>query len=392
MKSLYARLIVAGAVLCAPLLALAQTEPVNISGLVELSGAGALAGTNFDNGVKLAVKEINAAGGILGRKINYTSMDTQSNPELTKTLAQKIVAMQPYAVMGPVFSGMTLASMDELRRAEIPSFTGGEATEITMQGNPYIFRTSFTQATAMPRVARYLKDVVRAKSIAIVWVNNAFGRGGRDAMTKALSSEGIKIVADISTESQQTDFASAVRDVKRSGADTVFAYLNEEESARFLLELRKQDYDGSVVGETTLMGQLVIELASEAANEVRGHVGLTPHALMPTVRAFDNAYVKEYRRRSDHNGMKGYIGVYVLKAVTERIGKFDAKALAAAMKGIALSAKEYPGILLDVRYDDKGDLDRASFIVRVSRGRHEFLATLPPTGTSVAEAPAPAKK
>ena len=391
MRNLYAGLMIAGAILCAPSPATAQTEPVKIAGLVELSGAGALAGTNFDNGVKLAVKEINAAGGILGRKIDYTAMDIKSDPDLTKTLAQQVVAMRPYAVMGPVFSDLTLASMDVLQRAEIPSFTGSEASEITLQGDPYIFRTSFTQAAAMPRVARYLKNAGRAKSIAIVWVNNAFGRGGREALTKALASEGIKVVADISTESQQSDFVSAVEAVKQSGADTVFVYLNEVESARFLVELRKQNFIGSVVGESTLMGQQVIDLAGEAANEVIGHVGLTPHALIKSVRRFDNAYVKEYKRRSDHNGMKGYIAVYVVKAVTEKIGKFDSKALAAAMKGAALSAKEYPGILLDIRYDEKGDLDRASFIVRVKGGRHEFLATLPPAGASAA-VPAAGKK
>jgi len=69
----------------------AQQGPVQIVGLMELSGTGATAGTNFDNGVKLAVKEINAAGGILGRKIEYTSMDTQSAPQTAKALAQKAV-------------------------------------------------------------------------------------------------------------------------------------------------------------------------------------------------------------------------------------------------------------------------------------------------------------
>ena len=71
--------------------ALAQQGPVPIVGLVELSGTGTTSGTNFDNGVKLAVKEINAAGGILGRKIEYTSGDTQSNPQIAKALAQKAV-------------------------------------------------------------------------------------------------------------------------------------------------------------------------------------------------------------------------------------------------------------------------------------------------------------
>ena len=119
--------------------ALSQTGPVPIVGLVELSGTGTTAGTNFDNGVKLAVKEINAAGGILGRKIEYTSLDTQSQPNVAKGLAQKAVDQNAYVVMGPVFSGSIIVSMAETKRAEIPNFTGGEAANITTQGNPYIF-------------------------------------------------------------------------------------------------------------------------------------------------------------------------------------------------------------------------------------------------------------
>ena len=69
----------------------AMAQAIKIAGLVELSGTGATAGTNFDNGVKLAVKEINAAGGILGRKVEYTSYDTQTNPGIAKALAQKAV-------------------------------------------------------------------------------------------------------------------------------------------------------------------------------------------------------------------------------------------------------------------------------------------------------------
>src|SRR5205085_7910397 len=156
--------------------ALAQQAPVQIFGLVELSGTGATAGTNFDNGVKLAVKEINASGGILGRKIQYTSMDTQSAPQTAKALAQKAVDEKAYVVMGPVFSGSFIVSMTETKRADIPNFTGGEAANITQQGNPYVFRTSFTQSTAMPKLARYIKDEIKAKTVAMIWVNNDFGK------------------------------------------------------------------------------------------------------------------------------------------------------------------------------------------------------------------------
>src|SRR5438876_6333672 len=161
------RMMAAGLALVIPMLALAQQGPVPIVCLMELSGTGATAGTNFDNGVKLAVKEINAAGGVLGRKIEYTTNDTQSSPQTAKALAQKAVDQNAYVVMGPVFSGSIIVSMTETRRAEIPNFMGGEAANITQQGNPYVFRTPFTQSTAMPKLAKYIKDGAKPKSMTM---------------------------------------------------------------------------------------------------------------------------------------------------------------------------------------------------------------------------------
>lgn len=359
--------------------ALAQA-PIKIVGLVELSGTGATSGTNFDNGAKLAVKEINAAGGILGRRVEYTSGDTQSNPGVAKALAQKAIDDGAYVVMGPVFSGSILVSMEETRRAEIPNFTGGEAAAITQKGNPYIFRTSFTQTTAMPKVARYIKNGIKAKTVDVMWVNNDFGKGGRDMIVKALEAEGIKVGADISTDPGQVDFSSAVLKAKQSNADALFVYTNEEESARALRELRKQGYTKPVVGETTLTSQKVIELAGEAANGAVAHVGLTADAPLAPIKAFDAAFQREYKTKSDHNGLKGYSGIYFVKVITERIGKTDGKAFAAAMKGAKISVKDNPGVLMDVTFDQNGDLDRESFMTKVVDGKQVVVETLPALG------------
>jgi branched-chain amino acid transport system substrate-binding protein len=375
----YSRLMAVALVLIA-LPVLAQQGPVLFYGIMELSGTGATPGTNFDNGVKLAVKEINAAGGILGRKIEYTSNDTQTNPGTAKAVTQKAIDQGAYVVLGPVHSGSMIVSMGETRRAEITNFTGGEAAVITRQGNPYVFRTSFTQSTSMPKLARYIKDQMKAKTVAIVYTNNDFGKGGRDEMAKALEAQSIKIVADISTDPGQVDFSSAVVRLKQSDPDVVFAYLTEEEGARALRELKKQGYAKPIVGETTIIGQKVIELAGDAADGVLGHVGLTADAPQPTVKAFDEKYTKEYKSRPDHNSMKGYSSVYVVKAMTEKIGKFDSKALAAALHGASISAKDNPGVLLDVTFDQNGDLDRESFIVKVVNGKQQVIATVPPVG------------
>ena len=370
--------IVLGSVLAALVAtASAQTGPVLIYGIMELSGTGATPGTNFDNGVKLAVKEINASGGILGRQVNYVSTDTQTNPGVAKAVAQKAIDQHAYVVLGPVHSGSMIVSMGETKAAETTNFTGGEAAVITRQGNPFVFRTSFTQSSSMPKVARYIKDSMKASSVAMVYTNNDFGKGGRDEMQKALTAQGIKVVADISTDPGQIDMSSAVLQIKQSNPDVLFAYLTEEEGARLLRELKKQGFNKPIVGETTIIGQKVIDLAGDASEGIFGHVGLTADAPNATVKAFDQKYLAEYKQRSDHNGMKGYSAMYIVKAATEKVGKFDSKALASTLHGIKISAKDNPGVLLDVSFDQNGDLDRESFIIKVVGGKQQVIATVP---------------
>lgn len=357
---------------------LGAAQPLSIVGLVELSGSGATAGTNYDNGVRLAVSEINSAGGILGRQIKYTPMDTQTNPGIAKSLAAKAIDDGVPLVMGPVYSGSILVSMSETRRAEIPNIIGGEAAAITQQGNPYVFRSSFTQASAMPKVVRYISEIVKPKSIALIYVNNDFGKGGRDMVLKGLQAAGIQVLADISTDVGQLDFSAAVLKAKQSNADALFVYSNEEESARLLKELRKQGYNKPVIGETTLANDKVIELAGDAANGVVAHVGLTPDAPNPPVQAFAKKYMATYKTKADHNAMKGYTGMHAAKAIFDKIGKIDPKAFAVAMHGASISVKDYPGVLFDVKYDDKGDLDRESFIVKVVNGTPQVVEILKP--------------
>jgi branched-chain amino acid transport system substrate-binding protein len=371
-------------------------DTIKIANIVELSGGGATAGTNFKNGVELAVREINASGGILGKKIQTTTSDTQSNPGVAKGLTQKAVDDNVFAIFGPVFSGSIMVSMAESRKAEIPNFTGGEAASITMQGNPYIFRTSFTQATAMPKVARYIREGAKLKTLAIIYVNNDFGKGGLDMIKKALDKSSTKVVAEISSDSGQVDFSAAVLKAKQSNADGVFVYSNEEESARILRELRKQGWAKPIIGETTLTGQKVIELAGEAANGAVAHVGLTVDAPLPAIRAFRAKFEREYKYISDHNGMKGYSGVYYLQAAIEKVGKLDRKAVAAAMHGLKVNTEKYPGALMYTEFDNHGDLDRMSFLVEVKNGKQEVIDMLPPlnavTSGMKATAAAPAKK
>ena len=351
-------------------------DTIKIANIVEMSGPGTTSGVMFKNGVEMAIKEINAGGGILGKKISYTTEDTQSNPGVAKGLTQKAVDNDVFAIFRPVYSGSIMVSMAESRRGEVPNFTGGEAASITQQGNPYVFRTAFGQSISFPKVARYL--TAKSKKLAVLYVNNDFGKGGQATIKQLLANSGTQIVTEISTEAGQVDFSAAVIQAKQSGADALFAYTNEEESARLLRELRKQGWNKPVIGETVLTSAKVVELAGEAANGAVAHVGLTVEA--PQLQAFGKQYQAMFNTGSDHNGVKGYTGVYILKAAIEKAGKLDRKAAAAAIRNSCFSAKQYPGVLMDVCFDDKGDIDRESFITEIRAGKTVVAETLPAMG------------
>ncbi|MCZ8261067.1 MAG: ABC transporter substrate-binding protein [Beijerinckiaceae bacterium] len=352
-------------------------EKVKLINVIELSGAGATAGTNFKNGVDLAVADINAKGGILGRQIEIVHYDTQTNPGNTRAAVQRAIDEGTYAVLGPVFSGPIGASMQISQRAEVAQIVGGEAAGFTRQGNPYIFRTSLSQAAAMPKIAAYMKNSLKANSVAVVWVNNDFGKGGRDQILPELEKLGIKVAVDVATEQGQADFAADAIKVKNANADAVFVYLNEEESARFLRAAKQQGVNKPMVGETTLLGAKVIELAGDAANGAKGHVGLSVDAPVPAFQEFGKKFQARFNYASDHNGLKGYMAVYMVKWGTEKQKKFDKNGLADTLRGATIKPSEEPGILIETTIEANGDLDRISFLAEVKDGKQVITETLP---------------
>ena len=354
---------------------------VKLAYVGEISGQLAVSGGNFRDGIILAVEEINARGGMLKQKLDLTLYDTQTNPGIARAQMQKAIDSEPYVIFGPVLSGNVKVTLELVKQAEVPQFIGGEAADLITLGNPYMFRTSFGQQIGMPKIGNYIRDEIKAKSIALIWVNNDFGKAGRDQLLRVLKERNIRLAADVSTEPGQVDFAADVVKLKGANADAVFVYSNEEECARIMREARKQGLKGPFVGDTTLLSQKTIELAAEAANGVVGHVGLTVDAPIPEVKAFGERFQKRFKYKPDHNGLKGYTAVYAMKYVTEKkLGKLDRKALAKTLHGLTISPKDEPGILMETTWSDVGEIDRISFLAEVVNGQQRIARILPKLG------------
>ena len=103
---------------------------------------------------------------------------------MARAQVQKALDGEPYVLLGPGYSGSVKVTAPLAAEAGIAQIVGGEAAELTQAGNKFLFRTSFGQQSSMPKVAKYINDELKAKSVAIVWVNNDFGKGGRDVISK----------------------------------------------------------------------------------------------------------------------------------------------------------------------------------------------------------------
>src|SRR5882762_5037131 len=158
--------------------------PIKLADVAELSGGGATVGTNWKNGIDLAIEEINAKGGVLGRKLEVTHADSQSNPGVARAQVQKALDGEPYVLLGPGYSGSVKVVAPLAAEAGITEIMGGEAAELTQAGNE-------------------------------------FGKGGRDVITQEFGKLGIKVVADLSTEAGQADFAADVTKLKAASPDAV---------------------------------------------------------------------------------------------------------------------------------------------------------------------------
>ena len=357
--------------LLAALLSLLAAAPAGAQGVIklpivaEITGGGASVGAMWRDAVNLAVEDINKKGGILGMKLETAVQDTQTDPPTSVAVMRRVLNDKPFAIFGTVYSSSTVANMDIAKQAGIPQFTGSESVIITQKGNDNIFLTSFGQDVGMAKFVRWLVDDVKAQKIALIWVNNAFGKGGHDMFVQFLKERGKTPLVDISTEVQQADFTPELTKVRASGATHVMVYNHEEENARFMIQLRKIGLTVEPVGETTLCAQTTITPGGAAVNGAKCHVGLTAGSPIPLMVDMNRRFQEKYNRVPDHNAFKGYIGVHMLKAAVQRVGSWDQAKVRACLHNNLFTTSEEPGLLMDVYVNEKGSLDRPSFIVEV---------------------------
>ena len=146
------------AAILAPPAAYADEATLEIAVPAELSGSGATVGVLWRDAILMAIEDVNAKGGIQGHLLHATAYDTQTNPSVSRAVMQKALDGHPFAVLGPVYSGSVIVDEALTQAAGVAELVGGEAANLTSQGDPLLFRTSLTQSQTIPPIIDYLVE------------------------------------------------------------------------------------------------------------------------------------------------------------------------------------------------------------------------------------------
>jgi branched-chain amino acid transport system substrate-binding protein len=355
----------------------AQAQQLQIAIPAELTGSGASVGVLWRDGAEMAIDDINAKGGILGHKLASTAYDTQTNPSVSRAVIQKALDGHPYAVLGPVYSGSVKVDEALTQQAGITEIMGGVADDLTKAGDPTIFRTTLAQSLALPPAVTYMKDTLHAKKVAMVWVNDDYGIGGHKAMQALLKDAGMELVVDDSSEAGQVSFAPDILKIRAAKPDVIFVYLHEEENARLMKALVQNGIKAPVMGGT-VTDQQTIKLAGDAASGALSIGGLDISAPVPAIADFHKRFVDRFHVEPDHNALQAYMGMWMIKAGTEKMGKADAQGLAAALHGMTITPDQQPGIMVPMHILANGDVDNGALLTTVKDGQQVVLKVIPP--------------
>lgn len=308
-------------------------------GLVQpLTGAFAAAGTDVVNGAKIAAEEINAAGGVLGRKLELLVEDTRSNPTEAASVTEKLIVRDKVPVlMGASASTATLAVMPKLMEYKVPMLVEtSSSSKITTAGNPYIFRIappSEVESVVFGKIAGRLG----MKKADFLVVNNDWGRGTADEFSKMLKEHGIAVgLVELMDQGAQ-DMNAQLAKLKGSGADTLFVTTAVEQLSLVLKQAAAMGLNMRIIstGGSQNPDQLITN-AGKAAEGTWHLVFFAPWSpdATPNPKAA-RAFVDEWNKRglpfgSLTSSFRGYDGIRAIAEAIKIAGKPDPEAIRAA--------------------------------------------------------------
>jgi len=343
--------------------ALAQSGTIKIGVNEPLTGAVAASGSMVTAGVRLAAEDINAKGGVLGKKLELIIEDNKSNPTEAAAVAEKLLSSDKVpAMIGAWSSTYTLAVMPKLMEYKVPMIVEtSSADKITLSGNPYVFRISPTNGSEAKSFARFVEPM-NIKKVDFLVVNNDWGLGAVAEFTKMFQSKGVKVNQSLRMDASARDLSAQLSTIKGTDSDALFVTTGSDQIALVMKQAQALGLQRRIIttGGSNLPDQLIAQAGSAANNSYHDlmfapwfpDTAPDPVAAKNFIAAWKKAGLPE---EGLPEGGRGYDAVYVLARAIEKAGAAEPEKIRAALWEL-----EYPGLTSKIKFEKVGPAGKES--------------------------------
>ena len=308
-------------------------ETIKIGVIQPLTGSVAYNGTTDVNGSKLAADEINAKGGVLGKKIELIVEDGQCKPADTVNAAEKLIQRDKVVALAGAFcSSATLAAMPVAQNYKIPLVTGvSSAASLTEKGNQWFFRATETDALLAKAFAKILFNELKLRKVAYIGVNDDFGRGGVAEFEKQMQALGATTVMKEYFEHGTSDFYTLLTKLKASGADGAFVAAETQDGSIFVKQKAELGIQTKVFGVGSWATSDFIKLTGASSEGIYAAVPYASTMTSPRNTVFVDAYTQRYKEAPGKYSAAGYNVINILAQAIDRANSTDPEKLREAL-------------------------------------------------------------
>lgn len=341
-----------------------------------LTGTTATFGQSTDRGIKLAFDEINAAGGVLGKKLKVIVEDDQSKPEEAATAVTKLINQNKVvAMLGEVSSSRSLAAAPICQAAGVPMVSPSSTNPRVTQVGDYIFRVCFIDPFQAPVMAKFVANSLKLKKVAIlVDVRNDYSVGLQTFFRQNFKQLGGEIVAEQSYSEGDSDFHAQLTQIKSANPEAIYVPGYYTEVATIARQARELGITVPLLGGDGWDSPRLFEIGGDALNGCY----LTNHYSTddpnPAIQKFVGDYRKRWGGAPDALAALGYDAARILADAFTRAGSTDG----AKVRDALAATKDFPGVTGKISIDKDRNAVKPAVVLKIENGKFVYVETVNP--------------
>jgi branched-chain amino acid transport system substrate-binding protein len=361
----------------------AGTDEIVIGEVASLSGKEATFGTSSNEGTRLAIEEINAGGGLLGKKVRLLTEDNQSkNGESSNAVNKLISKDRAVAILGEVASSRSMEMAPICQAAKIPQISPSSTNALLTndpaqaQKRDFIFRVCFIDPFQGSVMANFARKTLNAGRVAVFTdVKSDYSKGLAKFFKEGFVSGGGQIVAELDFNGGDKDFKGQLTAIKAANPDAVFVPGYYTDVALICIQAREVGLNVPLFGGDGWESEKLIEIGKEA---VEGHYFSThysPEAGSEMGRAFVEAYKKRFNgKMPDAMAALGYDSAMILADAIRRAGSTEGEKIRDALA----QTKDFEAVTGKITINENRDAEKAAVILQVKGGKFTYVETIEP--------------